>query len=146
MELTNITIELQIEEDTSLVIFLHKDGTINRKGDGTTKIDKNFFMGLTETIPIIEKLNRLIDEEFEQYLNNVYDLPDKKGKTCSIEIILANEKETKGVKFFYGSDSYGPPKPIGDFVIKAIELTDPWYNTQQKMIKKNKKAWWQFWK
>lgn len=145
-ELIYVTIELKIESDTSLIILLHRDGTINRQGDGSTNIEKNFFIGLTETIPILEELNTLINEDFEQYLNKIYDAPEKSGRICSIEIILANKNETKGTKFSYGSESMGPPKVIGDFVIKAIELTNSWYNKQQRNVKRNEKSWWQFWK
>jgi hypothetical protein len=69
-----------------------------------------------------------------------------KGKSCSVEIVLSNGTETTGTKFLYGSESMGPPPPVGKFVLKAIKLTDPWYNQNQKAIKKNTRKWWQFWK
>ena len=56
------------------------------------------------------------------------------------------DQETKGTKFSYESDSLGPPPPITDFILKAIELTDPWFYQQQKAVDKQKKKWWQLWK
>ncbi len=128
------TIELNIENESALFILLHKDGTINRKGNGTEEIDRNFYMGIQQD-SIFSKLTETITPDFESLLNRIYDYPDKKGKTCMLEITLSDGKETKGVKYTYGFDSTGPPKPIADYVIKAIELTDPWFNEQIKMTK-----------
>jgi hypothetical protein len=40
----------------------------------------------------------------------------------------------------------GPPREIANFVLKAIDLTDPWYLPQLKKITRSQKKWWQFWK
>ena len=126
------TIELNIDDESSLVILLHKDGTINRKGDGTQEIDPNFYIGIQQD-SIFTKLTKTITPDFESLLNGVYEDPDKKGKTCMLEITLSDGKETKGVRYTYGFESMGPPKPIVDYVLKAIELTDPWFKEQAKM-------------
>lgn len=131
------TIELNIEDEPSLLILLHKDGTINRKGRGTEEIDRNFFMGIQKD-SLLSKLTKSITADFESLLNSVHDYPDKKGKTCILEITLYDGKKTKGVRYTYGSESKGPPVPIANYVNKAIELTDPWFNEQVKMIENSK--------
>jgi hypothetical protein len=131
------TIELNIEDEPSLMILLHKDGTINRKGRGTEEIDKNFYMGIQKD-SLLTELSKLITPEFQSLLNKVNDYPDKNGKICMLEITLSNGKETKGVRYTYGSESMGPPIPIANYVNKAIELTDPWYNKQVKIMENNK--------
>ena len=131
------TIQLNIEDELALMILLHKDGTINRKGRGTEKIDNNFYMGIQKDSLLLE-LNKLITSDFQSLLNRVYDYPDKKGKICMLEITLSEGKETKGVRYTYGSESMGPPIPIANYVNKAIELTDPWFNEQMKMAENSK--------
>jgi hypothetical protein len=144
--LDHLLVEMKIAEQQSLLILLHKDGTINRMGNGTTQIDKNFFIGITETVGMLQELVGLITTDFEAALNKVFDLPEKKGDVCSLEIVMADEKETKGIKFIYGIKSVGPPQEIKDFVLRAIELTNPWFQQQQKIAPKPAKKWWQFWK
>ncbi|WP_299557208.1 hypothetical protein [Seonamhaeicola sp.] len=131
------TIELNIDNEPSLVILLHKDGTINRKGSGTEEIDNSFYIGI-QNDSLLPKLTSTVTSDFQALLNRVYDYPDKKGKTCMLEITLSDGKETKGVRYIYGSESMGPPVPIANYVNKAIELTNPWFNEQVKMIENSK--------
>ena len=141
-----LTIQLNIEGESSLMILLHSDGTINRIGNGTMEIDKNFYIGMTDTAPILDQLSKLMDDDFKQYINHVYDLPEKSGKNCFVEIVMGIDSQTQGMKFMYGSESMGPPRPVSSFVMKAVELTDPWFKQQQKQAKKANKKWWEFWK
>ena len=145
-DLTYITTELNIAGETSLIIMLHIDGTINRKGSGSMEIDKDLFIGMTDTAPILRQLSNMIDEGFSQYLNHVYDDPKKTGKNSFVEIVLSSAGQRQGMKFIYGSESMGPPAPVVNFVKKAIELTDPWFNRQQKQVRKSQKKWWEIWK
>ena len=138
-------IELKIEDDISLMILLHRDGTINRKGDGSHKIDHNFFMGQHQNNGFKELIDT-IDSDFENFLDKVFDIPDKKGKLCSLEITLSDSKKTTGARFLYGSESLGPPPPVTAYVKQALKLTDPWYYKQQKMVHRNNKKWWEVWK
>ena len=126
------TIELNIEKETSLMILLHKDGTINRKGYGTYEIDNNFYMGIDKN-NLLSELTKSITPDFESLLNKVIDYPEKKGKICTLEITLSDGKETTGVRYIYGSESMGPPIPIANFINKAIELTNPWYEKQVRI-------------
>lgn len=134
-----VTIELNIDKDNSLMILLHKDGTINRKGDGSYRIQKTIYMGMVDK-PIFDELMSTITDDFKRYLGKVYDLPDKKGKTCSVEITLGSDNGGTGMKFIYGSKSIGPPDVVATFVEEAIHLTNPWFKKQQPP-----KKWWQFW-
>ena len=53
-----------------------------------------------------------VTEDVRSLLGKVYDLPDKAGKSCSIEIVLIRENEGEGMRFDYGADSMGPPAPV----------------------------------
>jgi len=125
----NTAIEIDIAEENALAILLHKDGTINRKGDGSSDIDNNMFMGIVNS-DIFDKLIQVVDKEFEECLGNGIDMNDKKGKTCVLEITLSDETTTYGTKVIYGSESVSIPPPIDRYIRKAIELTNPWYREQ----------------
>ena len=138
---SSVTITLKISDDISLAVLLHRDGTINRKGNGTEKIDNNFFIGLTKE-PIFDNLIKSMSPDIEQYFNKVYGAPNMKGKKCELEIVWTGENNVTGTKFMYGTKSIGPPRPISDFVVNSIRLTDPWFHEQQKRraLKKAAKA------
>jgi hypothetical protein len=122
-----LSIEIKVQDETVLVILIHSDGTINRKGDGSENPDLPFAMGMGDTKGIFKELVPLITNDFESCFNKVFDDPDRKGKICTLEIKLGDESNITGCKFIYGLDSIGPPIFLNDFVIKSIELTNSWY-------------------
>ena len=141
-----VVVSLEIEGEIALLIMLHEDGTINRKGRGTEEIDKNFFMGMQKD-SVFHKLMNHIDPALNAQLGKTIKMPNQKGKRYDIsivfesgninEIMLGTGKAAMGVHCTYGSQSEGPPMSISNFVKKAIELTDPWYNEQVKMVEEN---------
>jgi len=140
-----MTVTLKIEDQTSLAILMHKDGTINRKGDGSINIDRNMFMGVAKE-PLFDRFIATLHPDLDQILGKSGEMPDQKGKKCSVEIALGDGKEGTGSLITYGSDLMGPPLPIVEFVNNAVRITDPWYREQQQVIRKREKKWWQFWK
>jgi len=122
-----VSIEIKVQNETVLFILIHGDGTINRKGDGSQNPDRPFAMGMTDTAEMFEKLNPFISGDLETYLNKVFDDSDKKGKECILEIRLGMGSKSTGCRFIYGAESMGPPNSISDFVIKALDVTDSWY-------------------
>jgi hypothetical protein len=145
-KLEYVSIEIKIEDQTVLVILIHSDGTINRKGYGTEKRDTPFAIGMGNTAEIFDKLNPLISKDFMSFLNGIFDDPNKKGKIVSLEINLMIDSKATGCKFTYGADSSGPPQPIKIFVEKSIALTNTWYAKATKIAGIKKKPWWHFWK
>ena len=132
IKLNYLTIEIKVQGETVLVILIHSDGTINRKGDGSQNPDFPYALGMGDTNEMFEKLSPMISNDFENYLNRVFDIPEKKGKECSLEIHLGMDSKITGFRFVYGSDSMGPPKSVNDFVVKALEVTDAWYKRAGK--------------
>ena len=80
-------------------------------------------------------------------INRVFEDPERKGKACSLEIIVSMKDQTTGAKFIYGTETMGPPKEIRDFIEKAIELTNDWYEqASRNNTTDTKRKWWQPWK
>ena len=128
IELEYLTIELKAQSETVLAIFIYNDGTINRIGDGSLNPNCSLVIGMGNTKEMFEKLNPLISEDFQSYFGRVFNDPQKKGKECSLEIQIGTDSKITGSRFTYGADSMGPPKSVTDFVEKALEVTDAWYN------------------
>jgi hypothetical protein len=36
----------------------------------------------------------------------------------------------------YGSESQGPPPEVCEFVVAAVEATDPWFEQQKAMVRR----------
>ncbi len=144
-------ITLEVGENQVLFILLAEDGSINRKGDGTTNcVDNDFFIGITND-KLFEQLKPYITEEMNEFLHSSYDIPEKKGRICNLKILFKSGEIETGVEFKYGELSQGPPSIFRNFAIKAIELTDEWHQQQKQMIlntkskETNTKPWWKFW-
>ncbi len=87
----------------------------------------------------------------EEFVGKVYDIPEKKGRKCTYQVLFKGPEIDTGVQFIYGESSLGIPTPFRNFTIKAIELTEPWFQSQKQMASKVKeetvtnKPWWKFW-
>ena len=137
-----IRLQLNVDEESILMILLHKDGTVNRMGDGTESSDRKILLGVDEQKSMFSELEGAITPALEKYLvNQTLEAPNRIGKECMLEILIEEEGNTKGVRVKYGSESMGPPKEISDFLIKAIDVTELWYQNKLDPSKKKKKWW-----
>ncbi len=73
---------------------------------------------------MISQLRSMITPEMQEFLHKTFDVPDKKGRTCELKILLSNDKVETGVQFIYGEHSQGPPREFANVVRKAVELTE----------------------
>jgi hypothetical protein len=144
-----VTISLETGGKTALFILLAADGSINRMGTGAVNNkDKDLFIGVTKKT-LFDQLMACLDDGMLKHTGG-YDVPERRGVTCKLSIgfSFTNGKED-GFGFRYGAESSGPPGEIAQFVMKAVELTDPWFEKQKQMVKgagpKRKKPWWKFW-
>lgn len=149
--ITQTLITLDVADNQVLFILLSQDGSINRKGDGSPDCkDNNFFIGISKD-KLFEQLAPFISEEMEEFVGKVYDVPNKKGRRCTYQVLFKGPEIETGTKFIYGESSQGIPTPFRNFTIKAIELTEPWFQAQKQMVSKAKKesttnkTWWKLW-
>ena len=138
-----IRIQLDANDDTILMILLHRDGTVNRMGDGTDSPNEQLILGIDEEKTMFTSLEETISPELEKFLvNQTLEAPNREGKECVLEILIEQVGKTKGVRVKYGSESMGPPGEVAKFLMKAIEVTDTWYYKHMK--KTEKKKWWKW--
>ena len=141
-------ITLHVGERQSLGLVLADDGSINRLGNGTVENTENdLYIGITSE-PLFDRVIRKLPREIVEHLGKTYELPDRKGADCRLHLAFRFKTGNEnGIEFIYGSDSQGPPAEVVSFAVEAIEATQPWYEAQKTMDRKDKKAsWWKFWK
>lgn len=146
-DISTIHITLNVDGKQSLFILLSHDGTVNRLGTGAASNSENdLFIGRSPE-PLLDQVKHCLTDDMLDHMGG-YDVPDKKGASCrlSIGFVFGNGEEN-GFSFSYGAESQGPPHEIIDFVIAAMEATEPWYQQQKKMVSgyAETKPWWKLW-
>lgn len=123
------TISLKIDEQPSLFILLGEDGTINRMGTGTPEnAERELFIGKTDPA-IFQSVRSRLTKGMLHSLGQGYQMPNPRGPACKLTITFKfKERSSKGIAFFYGSESDGPPPDAAEFVTTAVAQTDPWYD------------------
>jgi len=131
-----VTIEIDISNKNSLAILLAKDGTINRKGSGVIdSLDKDLFMGMTND-KIFDSLMNGISNDLLTYCNTTSANCDTAKQTCKVEIAFGNNNSVCKIEHCVNGKLNDLPKPIKEFIEKAIIVTDPWYQGQKNLILK----------
>lgn len=143
-------VSLEVADKQVLFILLSKDGAINRQGDGSAGCkDHDLYIGITNE-GLFDQLMEVASPKLVDVLGGHLEAHDKKGRTCKLKILFKGENIDTGVEFIYGELSQGPPPFVADYVIEAVELTEPWFQKQKKMTKSEgtngEKKWWEFWK
>ena len=130
-----IAITLRVREKNALFILLAADGAINRLGTGSVRNTENdMFIGQT-TEPLFEQVRATFHDEMLG-MTGGYDVPNQKGKPCVLDILLRFADGTEdGFRFSYGSKSQGPPGEIVNVVMRAVEVTEPWFERQKAMVR-----------
>ena len=130
-DINAVNITLETGDEQSLFILLAADGSINRMGTGEIEnTDRNLFLGVVNE-PLFDQLMGYLNDEMLDYMGG-YETPDSQGVPCTLMIGLSFDNgEENGFGFKYGSESTGPPHELVEFVMAAIELTDPWFEDQK---------------
>jgi hypothetical protein len=134
-EISIVTISLKVEDKAALFILLAKDGTVNRLGTGSENNTENDLYIAVDSSGLFEKLARQISPELLE-LKGEYKSYEIKGKACQLVVGFGFADGTQdGSLWIYGTQSAGPPPEITNFVISAVELTEPWFEEQKKAAK-----------
>lgn len=141
-----VLITLEMDNKTSILILLTKNGEISRKGDGNP---------LNTSLPLMqgisheghfEALMMTVSENIFNY-TGVIKQPERLGRECTLSIIFQGRNDVDySFRVLYGEDSQGPPAELAQILINAVKLTEPWYKQQIKDEKEEAKKWWQVWK
>lgn len=129
-----VTIEVDISNKNCLSILLAHDGTINRKGTRAfDPKDKNFFMGLTDS-KAFDSLMKGMPDDLLKYCNSPSPECDTLKQTCKVKIAFGNNTTSCEIQYCVVGTIDNLPHPIKYFIDKSIEVTEPWYQEQQKLL------------
>lgn len=128
-QISMVSISLVINEKSSLFLMMGSDGLVNRQGAGEEDSnDARLFIGQVNRSLFTDLIGGFRDEVL---LNpGTFVIDEIVGKKCLLSIGFSSGADEVNFKFEYGTDSEGPPGEICDFVERAVELTDPWYEKQ----------------
>lgn len=140
-----VLITLEIEDKTSVLILMAKDGTISRKGNGSTGDNILPLAQGTSHDGHFEALMMTVNEDIFNYAG-VIKQSERSGRECCLSIIFQGKNEVDySFRVLYGEDSQGPPVELAQILINAVKLTEPWYQEQLHPKQEEKKKWWKFW-
>jgi hypothetical protein len=124
-DITAVTITIEAGEKQVLFVLLDSGGSINRLGTGTAdNKEHDLFIGVS-SVGLLSELKTHLSDEMLQYMGG-YDVPERRGVPCRLSIgLMFADGEQNGFEFNYGSKSTGPPPEITEFVVAAVNLTDP---------------------
>jgi len=125
-----------IGEEQVLFIGLFSDGTINRMGTGSfNNIEKDMFIGKTSP-DIFEGLKKMISNDLLKWFNSQHSDPAPKGMPCKLTLGLKQRDGKELISIWqYGSESMSPPPEVYEFLLKSIEITNPWYEERKRATK-----------
>lgn len=133
-----ILVTLKIGEEQSLFILLAADGTINRMGNGSERIECDLFIGKTSRDAFQAALGHA-QPVFDEWLGGFVD-PNPGGKVCQLQVgFQSSDGREHMSQWEYGSRSQGPPPEVTGLVIAAVEATEPWFAEQKQMADNNAK-------
>jgi hypothetical protein len=135
-EFHGIIVTLLIDGEQSLFIMLGADGSISRVGTGTLdNTARDMFIGRTEPA-LFRSLREQITPELLAWCDQSRADPEPQGKVCELTVgFKRSSGEELLTAWRYGSESMGPPLEVGQFVVAAVQATDPWFAQQQTMVR-----------
>ena len=130
-EIEQIRIKSESGSKTLLDMFLHIDGTLNRKGDFRENKDDTMVIGMSDGSEFKQLVENLDEKLLQGEPLNEYNFPNGTGLPWHYEIAFIGEKpKIKVFKFTVNSESTEDNTPFPyfyDFAVQAAGLTDRWY-------------------
>jgi hypothetical protein len=127
-------IVLEYDGRQTLVVLLGRDGSINRMGNGKVdpEVDLTWYIGMVDQ-PLFDQLMEALPPDILT-LSGRYDEPsERRGVECKCTISFQYaDGGNSGLEILWGSESEGLPLELRDFISRAVELTDPWWQAQPR--------------
>jgi hypothetical protein len=136
-DIHGILVTLLIGGEQSLFIMLGSDGSINRLGTGAVdNAERDMFIGKVGSQPF-EQLRNKVSQELLGWCGRQLSDPQPQGKVCELTVGFQRaDGQESMTRWRYGSESQGPPPEVCQFVVAAVEATDPWFEQQKTMSRR----------
>lgn len=130
-----VLVRLDVEGEKFLFLQLGADGSIQRLGTTEREILRG-----TASPELFERVIQEVTPQLLRWKGQCWSDPAPKGKIC---LLVVGFQEIDGqeilMRWQYGSESHEPPPEILEFVISAVEATNPWLG-EQKLRNRNQKT------
>jgi hypothetical protein len=146
-------IELHVNGIPALVLGLSSDGAINRLGSGTWSSIGNTIehaiIAQTDE-PFFRRATELFDPSWLNW-EGVHTRSQQRGPPCTLRLsFFCRGLAPIVLELHYGAKSLGPPPEIRRFFKGAVELTQSWYDDENRKeaglaVTAVNKPWWRFW-
>jgi len=128
-EICGVLVRLDVEGSKHLFIRLGADGHIQRLGS----TDRDILGGIASP-DLFQRLVQKVTPSLLRWMGQSWSDPASKGKVC---LLVVGFQKTDGretmVRWEYGSESHEPPPEVLEFVIAAVEATNPWISEQHRL-------------
>jgi hypothetical protein len=124
----SVMVTIEIDNQIRLFILLARDGTINRRGNGSlADPDAPLCVGMVD-----ESVFRTFASQVPGHIfkfQGIYDLKDKPGKPARLILAFKDDEtgQNYGFEIRYGSESPDVPQELMALVNLASRLTGEWY-------------------
>lgn len=135
-ELIGIIATLLVEGDRSLFIMLGADGNINRQGTGSLENKEiDLFIGKADP-ELFRRAQSHVSKDLLKWFGTSLGDPTPKGKICELTVSLQDSTgDVMTTHWRYGAQSQGPPPDVCQFVVKLVDLTNPWFVMRKSMAR-----------
>lgn len=136
-DIHGIMVTLLVGGEQSLFIMLGADGSINRGGTGAVEnAETDMFIGRTDPT-LFRVLRDQITPQLLAWCGRSRTDPEPQGKVCELTVGFKRASGEELLTLWrYGSESMGPPSEVGQFVVAAVQATDPWFDRQRAMVRR----------
>ncbi|MGC3936729.1 hypothetical protein ACOTTU_02870 [Roseobacter sp. EG26] len=121
-----VQIEMMRQEAQVLFVQVLQDGAFQRLGARDLRTSDGVLVKGHLKPDATRRLFEAIPDDFRETAGH-YNDPDATGDRMGLSIILRRNGTEEVFQMVYGSQSTGPTQEIKDFVITAIQLTEPAY-------------------
>lgn len=119
-DVKKMSIELMINDQPSLYLSVDKDGVVQRS---TTQSGKLEIYNYEDNGRIFQEIIKLVEDNLFSRAGS-YNLPNKEGDLCQLNIIFVGDENSVGLEFQYGSEGAGPPRQVVELVKQAAAFTE----------------------
>lgn len=128
-DLCGVLVRLDVEGSKALFLRLSSDGSIERLGTS----GRDILDGIAAP-KLFERLIQKVSPQLLRWVGQSWADPAPLGKPC---LLVVGFRQLDGqeslMRWEYGSESYEPPPEVLEFVMSAVEVTNPWLGERKTM-------------
>jgi hypothetical protein len=132
--LSGLLVRLDVDGSKYLFLRLNRDGDIQRLGTA----DRSTLSGTTNP-DVFARLIQKMSPSLLRWAGQSWSDPAPKGKLCLLVVgFRQSDGQEVAMQWMYGSESHEPPSEVLEFVVSAVEATNPWFG-EMKLLERTRR-------